>query len=93
MYTQHNQNCSLFIIIIIFCRVFQDCLRASPSVGTSLSTVKFNIYLIMFQISTIFDSEKQYAPGEKIEMQVFAEHDSTVCLIGGRGGDSSFEHR
>ncbi|KAI5723069.1 hypothetical protein M8J76_000841 [Diaphorina citri] len=49
--------------------------------------------LASFRISTIFDSEKQYAPGEKIEMQVFAEHDSTVCLIGGRGGDSSFEHR
>ncbi|XP_026681887.1 uncharacterized protein LOC113468851, partial [Diaphorina citri] len=63
----------------------------NQTVVTDLAS--FRVNLSNNKISTIFDSEKQYAPGEKIEMQVFAEHDSTVCLIGGRGGDSSFEHR
>ncbi|KAL1452409.1 hypothetical protein WDU94_006643 [Cyamophila willieti] len=53
----------------------------------------FRVNLSNNKISTVFDSSKQYAPGEKIEMQIFAEHESTVCLIGGREGDGYFEHR
>uniref|UniRef100_A0A8D9A5S6 C3 and PZP-like alpha-2-macroglobulin domain-containing protein 8 n=1 Tax=Cacopsylla melanoneura TaxID=428564 RepID=A0A8D9A5S6_9HEMI len=53
----------------------------------------FRVNLSNNKISTVFDSSKQYAPDEKIEMQIFAEHESTVCLIGGREGDGYFEHR
>lgn len=46
-----------------------------------------------FQGSVNLERRTTWYPGENIDVEVLADLDTLVCLVGGRGGEGRSQHR